>query len=41
MIQGGRGRKGETLCAPMPDKVIEVTVTDPIFFDPDGERLNG
>ena len=41
MIQGGRGRKGETLYAPMPDKVIEVTVTDPIFFDPDGQRLNG
>ena len=41
MIQGGRGRKGETLYAPMPDKVIEVTVTDPVFFDPDGERLNG
>ena len=41
MIQGGRGRKGETLYAPMPDKTIEVTVTDPVFFDPDGERLNG
>ena len=41
MIQGGRARKGEILYAPMPDKTIEVTVTDPVFFDPDGERLNG
>ena len=41
MIQGGRDRKGETLYAPMPDKTIEVTVTDPVFFDPDGEQLNG
>lgn len=41
MIQGGRDRMGETLYAPMPDKTIEVTVTSPVFFDPDGERLNG
>jgi len=41
MIRGGRGRKGETLYAPMPDKTIEVTVTEPVFFDPDGDRLNG
>lgn len=41
MIRGGRERMGQTLYAPMPDKVIEMTVTAPIFFDPDGERLNG
>jgi sarcosine oxidase subunit alpha len=26
---------------PMPDGAIEVEVTDPIFYDPKGERLNG
>jgi sarcosine oxidase subunit alpha len=41
MIRGGRGRKGQTLYAPMPDKTIEVTVTEPIFFDLEGDRLNG
>ncbi len=41
MIRGGRDRMGATLYAPMPDKTIEVTVAEPIFFDPDGERLNG
>ena len=41
MIRGGRDRKGSTLYAPMPDETIEVTVTEPVFFDPDGERLNG
>jgi sarcosine oxidase subunit alpha len=41
MIRGGRNRMGQTLYAPMPDNTIEVTVTGPVFFDPDGERLNG
>ena len=41
MIRGGRNRMGQTLYAPMPDNNIEVTVTEPVFFDPEGERLNG
>ncbi|NKB57625.1 MAG: sarcosine oxidase subunit alpha family protein [Alphaproteobacteria bacterium] len=41
MIRSGRGRLGETLYAPMPDGPIEVTVTSPVFFDPEGTRLNG
>jgi len=41
MIHGGRDRMGETLHVPMPDETIEVTVTEPVFFDPGGERLNG
>jgi sarcosine oxidase subunit alpha len=41
MIRGGRRRLGETLFAPMPDGPIEVMVTDPVFFDPQGERLDG
>ena len=39
MIRGGRGRIGETLYAPMADKTVKVTVTNPVFFDSDGERL--
>ena len=41
MIRSGRDRMSETLYAPMSDRTIEVTVTAPVFFDPDGERLNG
>ena len=41
VIRGGRNRMNETLYAPMPDGPIEVTVTSPVFFDPEGERLNG
>ena len=33
--------KGARLCAPIPDRVIEVDVVDPVFFDPQGVRLDG
>ena len=32
---------GETLYVPMPDGAIAVTVTDPIFYDKEGSRLDG
>ena len=40
LVADGRRRKGETLHVPMPGGAIAVTVTDPIFFDTDGGRLN-
>ena len=39
MVKGGRGRIGQTLHVPMPDRVVDVRVTEPVFFDPQGERL--
>ena len=40
LVKGGRGRIGRSLFAPTPDGgAIEVRVTEPIFFDPEGERL--
>ncbi|MFK8250370.1 sarcosine oxidase subunit alpha [Ancylobacter terrae] len=41
VIKGGRGRIGEKLSVPMPHRVIEVEVVEPVFYDPKGERLNG
>ena len=41
LVENGRGRIGETLFLPMPDGVIEATVTKPVFFDEKGDRLNG
>lgn len=41
VIRAGRDRMGEKLYAPMLDGAIEVIVTEPVFFDPKGERLNG
>jgi sarcosine oxidase subunit alpha len=35
------GRKGQTLYVPMPDKTIAVEVSDMVFFDKEGGRING
>ncbi len=39
MVKGGRSRIGQKLYVPMPDRTIAVTLTDPVFFDQDGERM--
>jgi sarcosine oxidase subunit alpha len=42
MLKGGRSLKGGTVYLPMLDgDVIEAEVVDPIFFDPNGDRING
>jgi glycine cleavage system aminomethyltransferase T len=43
LIEGGLARKGETLHAldPLRGNLIQVVVTDPVFFDPEGTRLHG
>ncbi|MCR4281901.1 MAG: sarcosine oxidase subunit alpha family protein [Bauldia sp.] len=41
MISAGRERKGQRLFVPMPVKAIAVDVVDPVFYDPEGTRLNG
>ncbi|MEZ2128377.1 MULTISPECIES: sarcosine oxidase subunit alpha [unclassified Sinorhizobium] len=41
LIADGRARVGRTLYVPMPDKTIAVEVTDTVFFDKEGGRING
>ena len=42
MLKGGRAMMGETVYLPMLDgDVIEAEIVEPIFFDPNGERING
>jgi sarcosine oxidase subunit alpha len=41
LVAGGRARKGERLHAPLGDRVITVTVVDPVFYDPGGARRDG
>lgn len=41
MVRDGRARIGETLHVPLPDRIVAVTLTAPIFHDPEGARLNG
>ena len=40
MVAGGRARMGQNLYAPMPSGDIPVTVTSPVFYDPEGARQN-
>ena len=41
LLAGGRDRMGETIFIPMPNGTIEAEVTGMVFFDENGERLNG
>jgi sarcosine oxidase subunit alpha len=41
VVSGGRARMGETLFVPMPGAIHRVTVTDTMFYDRKGERLDG
>jgi sarcosine oxidase subunit alpha len=41
VVADGRALKGKTLYVPMPDRTIEVEVSDTVFFDKEGVRLNG
>ena len=41
MVKGGAARTGETLYVAMPGRTIPVSVTSPVFYDPEGARLHG
>ena len=41
LVKGGRARIGQTIHAPLEGKTLACKVTEPIFFDPAGERLRG
>ncbi len=39
LVKGGRSRIGETLYAPLADgRTVKATVSNPVFYDADGER---
>ena len=40
LVKGGQAKMGEKLFAPMLDgSNVTCTITSPVFFDPEGERL--
>ncbi|MBW3096356.1 sarcosine oxidase subunit alpha family protein [Pseudohoeflea coraliihabitans] len=41
LVENGRQRIGETLYVPMAEEVLAVEVTETVFFDRAGERING
>ncbi|WP_439623905.1 sarcosine oxidase subunit alpha [Shinella sp.] len=41
LVASGQARLGQTLYVPMPDRTIAVEVSDMVFIDKEGARLNG
>lgn len=41
LVADGRALVGKTLYVPMPDRTIEVEISDTVFIDKEGVRLNG
>ena len=41
LVMGGHGRIGDTVHVPMPDGVIAAEIVTPMFYDPQGSRLDG
>ena len=39
LVRDGRAKMGQTLHVPLIDRTIQVTVTEPLFVDKEGERL--
>ena len=40
LVKDGLKKKGQTIFAPMPDKTVEVEISNPVFIDPTNERLS-
>ncbi len=40
LLAGGRSRMGERLYVPLLDRLVPVTVVKPVFYDPEGKRLD-
>ena len=41
LVRGGRARHGEVLQAPLGDRIMSVTLVDPVHYDPRGARRDG
>jgi sarcosine oxidase subunit alpha len=41
LLAGGHDRTGSTVFAPLPEGAIAATVTEPVFYDPEGTRRDG
>jgi sarcosine oxidase, subunit alpha len=41
LVRGGRDRLGQVVHAPLRDRIIAATVTEPVLYDPEGARRDG
>lgn len=39
LVEGGHGKMDDTLHVPMPERSLTAKVTNPVFYDPAGDRL--
>ena len=40
LVKKGLNKKGLSIFVPMPNKIIEAEITNPVFIDPSNERLS-
>ena len=40
LVSGGKARMGETVHIPMPGRTFRAMISDTVFYDPEGARLN-
>ena len=41
LVKGGHDKKGQKIFAPLESKTVTAEIVDPVFYDKEGERLNG
>ena len=41
LVEGGRGRHGEPVWAPLPDRIVAARICPPLFYDIAGRRRDG
>jgi sarcosine oxidase subunit alpha len=41
LVEGGRGRHGEAVWAPLPDRIVAARICPPVFYDIEGRRRDG
>ncbi|TDD30474.1 FAD-dependent oxidoreductase [Kribbella turkmenica] len=41
LVKGGRDRIGDVLVSPVGDRLVEVEVTSPVLYDPEGTKRDG
>jgi sarcosine oxidase subunit alpha len=41
LVENGRNRIGEVIQAPLGDQLVDVEITSPVLYDPEGSRRDG
>ena len=41
LVEGGRGRHGQPVWAPLPDRIVAARLCPPVFYDIESQRRDG